>query len=146
MQRPDQLLEPAQQRVGIPFLGPERTARHYPFRSLREAGARLVAGSDWPVSSADPLAAIHVATTRQSPQEEREPFLPEQRLDVDTILEAYTAGSAWINHSPDTGTLEVGRRADLAVLDGDPVTTTGRVCDLRVTATLVEQETVHGDL
>ncbi|MDX6367808.1 MAG: hypothetical protein QOK30_2884, partial [Nocardioidaceae bacterium] len=48
----------------IPFLGPARTTWQYPFGGLRRAGARLVMGSDWPVSSPDPLAAIHTAVTR----------------------------------------------------------------------------------
>ena len=48
----------------IPFLGEERAARQYPFGDLHRACARLVAGSDWPVSTPDPLAAIHTAVHR----------------------------------------------------------------------------------
>ena len=48
-------------------------------------------------------------------------FLPEQAIDLATSLTAYTAGSAWVNHlDGDTGTIEVGKYADLAVLDRDP--------------------------
>jgi predicted amidohydrolase YtcJ len=106
----------------IPFLGAERSSWQYPFASLAKAGARLCAGSDWPVSSPNPLWAIHVAVTRQAPAAEgdvREPFLPEQAIDVETALAAYTEGSAFVNHLDDTGRIEVGMAADLAVLDRD---------------------------
>ena len=49
----------------MPFLGAERARWQYPFGDLHRAGARLVAGSDWPVSTPDPLAAIHVAVNRR---------------------------------------------------------------------------------
>ena len=48
----------------LPFLGEERAGWQYPFGDLHRAGARLAAGSDWPVSTPDPLAAIHVAVNR----------------------------------------------------------------------------------
>jgi predicted amidohydrolase YtcJ len=59
--------EPQMDELTIPFLGPERARRQYPFAGLVSAGARLCAGSDWPVSSADPLAAMHVAVNRRVP-------------------------------------------------------------------------------
>nr|BFE78353.1 hypothetical protein GCM10020093_009540 [Planobispora longispora] len=104
----------------IPFLGPERAARQYPFGDLVRAGAVLAAGSDWPVSSPDPLHGVHVAVNRVAPGEDAEPFLPGQALDLVTALTAYTAGSAHVNHLDDTGSLRPGNRADLVVLDRDP--------------------------
>src|SRR5690606_36861152 len=90
---------------------------------LQRAGATLAAGSDWSVSSADPLAAIHVAVTRMAgpghEEGEYPPFLPDQALDLATALTAYTAGSAYVNHLDDTGEVRVGALADLAVLDRD---------------------------
>ena len=53
--------EPQMTELTIPFLGPERTAWQYPFRELVRTGARLACGSDWPVSSANPLWGMHVA-------------------------------------------------------------------------------------
>jgi predicted amidohydrolase YtcJ len=111
-------------RLTIPFIGPERATWQYPFAALAKAGARLCAGSDWPVSSPNPLWAIHVAVNRQAPAAEgdvREPLLPEQAIDVETALSAYTEGSAFVNHLDDTGRIEVGMAADLAVLDRDIV-------------------------
>jgi predicted amidohydrolase YtcJ len=108
----------------LPFLGEKRAAWQYPFGSLHSAGARLVAGSDWPVSTPDPLAAIHTAVNRTSygasGPEGHEPFLPEQAIDLTTAFAAYTSGSSWVNHRDDAGLLEPGAVADLVVLDTDP--------------------------
>jgi predicted amidohydrolase YtcJ len=112
--------EPQLDELAIPVLGPERTARQYPFGDLLRSGAALAAGSDWPVSSADPIAGIHVAVNRSLPGRDGEPFLPGQRLTLAEAVTAYTAGSAWANHLDDTGSLRVGAHADLAVLDRDP--------------------------
>lgn len=109
----------------LPFLGPERSARQYPFGSLARGGASLAIGSDWPVSSPNPLWLLHVAVNRMAPWDiaadpeprSREPFLPAERLDLPTALAAATAGSARVNHFDDTGTIQAGYRADLTVLD-----------------------------
>lgn len=105
----------------LPFLEPGAEDRHYPFGELAAEGARLVAGSDWPVSTADPVAAIHVAVNRAAPESGLPPLGPEsQKLSLKQILDAYTQGSAWINHlDGQTGTLEAGKLADLAVLDSN---------------------------
>jgi len=117
-------LEPQMVDLTIPFLGEQRTTWQYPFGDLLRSGAALAAGSDWSVSTPNPLAAIHVAVNRRSAPTEwegdYEPFLPEQSIDLATALVAYTAGSARVNHLDDTGTIAVGMRADLALLDRDP--------------------------
>ena len=83
-------------------------------------------GSDWPVTTPDPLAAIHVAVNRTaygaSGPEGEEQFLPEQALDLATAFAAYTSGSARINHRDESGVLDEGTVADLVVLDRDPFT------------------------
>jgi predicted amidohydrolase YtcJ len=116
--------EPQMTELTIPFLGPERTRHQYPFGDLVRAGAVLAGGSDWPVSSADPLRGIHVAVNRMLPADDpdHDPrvFLPEQRLDLATALSAYTAGSAYVNHLDDAGTIAAGNAADLVVLDRNP--------------------------
>ncbi|WP_349884785.1 amidohydrolase [Microbacterium sp. WHRI 7836] len=117
-------LEPQMVDLTIPFLGEQRSAWQYPFGDLLRSGAALAAGSDWSVSTPNPMAAIHVAVNRRSAPTEwegdYEPFLPEQAIDLATALVAYTAGSARVNHLDDTGTIAVGMRADLALLDRDP--------------------------
>ncbi len=141
-------LEPQMVDLTLPFLGERRSAWQYPFGDLLRAGAVLAAGSDWSVSTPNPLAAIHVAVNRLAApgQEDREyeVFLPEQRLDLATSLMAYTAGSAWVNHlDRSTGSVEVGKYADLVVLDRDPFEGDPRgIGDTRVLQTFLEGERV----
>ncbi|MER5884617.1 amidohydrolase [Streptomyces sp. NPDC001941] len=112
--------EPQMDELTIPFIGPERTAWQYPFAALLAAGATVAAGSDWPVSSADPIQGVHTAVNRVAPDEDGPVFLPEQRIGLTAALAAYTAGSAYVNHLDDTGSVRAGNLADLVVLDRDP--------------------------
>jgi predicted amidohydrolase YtcJ len=112
--------EPQMDLLTIPFIGPERAARQYLFGDLLRSGARLAAGSDWAVSSANPLRAVQVAVTRMLPGTGAEPLLPGQSLSLGEALAAYTTGSAYVNHLDETGAVEVGKLADLVVLDRDP--------------------------
>jgi len=132
----------------MPFLGAARSAWQYPFGSLHRAGARLVMGSDWPVTSPDPLAAIHTAVTRTTYGDPgragTDPFLPEQAVDLQTAFAAYTSGSAWVNHRDDAGVLRPGAAADVVVLDRDPFTgPPEEIGATRVTSTWSAGECVH---
>lgn len=116
--------EPQMDELTIPFLGARRAGWQYPFGSLRNAAAHLCAGSDWPVSSADPIAAVHVAVNRSTlPAPGRhaaEAFLPEQAIPIETALAAYTSGSASVNgRASSAGWVKAGWDADLAVVDAD---------------------------
>ncbi len=106
----------------LPFLQDGQEARQYPFGDLVRDGARLAAGSDWPVSSADPLDAIHIAVNRVAPGIDAEPLGgAHQRLDLATAMAAYTSGTAYVNHRDhDTGHVREGYLANLVVLDPDP--------------------------
>ncbi len=129
----------------LPFIG-DRAAYHYPFGSLVRTGAPLAFGSDWTVSTANPLAIVEVAVTRvPHPERDREPMLPDERLDLGTALAAQTHGSAYVNFLEDeTGTIEEGKLADLVVLDRDIFDPgAGPVGDARVLLTLSEGEPVH---
>ncbi|MGK2947766.1 MAG: amidohydrolase [Acidimicrobiales bacterium] len=105
----------------IPRLGAARSALQYPIATLAALGTRLSFGSDWPVSSADPLAGLAVAVSRQTPQGEPvDGWLPEERVPLLQAIDAYTAGSAHqAFDEQDRGTLAVGSRADLTLLDHD---------------------------
>ncbi|MBD8606823.1 amidohydrolase [Aeromicrobium sp. CFBP 8757] len=104
----------------LPFLGEVAREQQYVFRSLVDAGAPLVFGSDWPVSSPDPLEGIQVAVTRREPGSALEPLLADESLPLGLAIDAYTRGSAWISRRDESsGALEVGRAADLVVLDRD---------------------------
>jgi predicted amidohydrolase YtcJ len=138
--------EPTMDQRTIPFLGSERTAWQYPFASLLRHGARLAAGSDWPVSSANPLLEIEVATTRINElTRSGETFLPEERLSLDEALSAFTIGSAYVSHlDEETGSLEVGKLADLALLDRNlRDRDAGPIGEARVQATWVEGREVY---
>jgi hypothetical protein len=132
----------------IPFLGPERSTWQYPFRSLRRAGTVLAGGSDWSVSTANPLLEVEVMSTRVSDESrDVEPFLPEERLDPIDALAAFTAGSAWVNHAErETGSLEVGKAADLAIVDRDILDpAAGPIGAARVLGTWIEGVAVWED-
>jgi predicted amidohydrolase YtcJ len=110
--------EPQMDELTIPFLGRDRADLQYPFADLHRAGASLAMGSDWGVTTANPLQQIEVATRRIDPENrDNAPFLPEQTLSLAVAVGAFTAGSAYVNHDDAAGRIEVGRRADLTVLD-----------------------------
>src|SRR6266508_3842403 len=135
-------------KLTLPFLDPERAGWQYPWASLRRAGAVLAFGSDWTVSTANPLLELEVAVNRVAPGDRGgEPFLPEERLDLPAALDAFTIGSAYaLRLEADTGSIEPGKLADLAVLDRDPFDpAAGPIGDARVLATLIEGEPVHAD-
>jgi predicted amidohydrolase YtcJ len=140
--------EPQMDELTIPFLGPERAAWQYPFRSLLAAGATLAMGSDWSVSTANPLLEMEVAVTRVAPdRREAEPFLPAERLSPAQAVEAFTLGSAFVNRLDDsTGTIAEGKLADLVVLDRKPFEPgAGPIGDANVLLTLVGGRTVFAD-
>lgn len=102
----------------LPVLGALRSSWQYPFASL--AGVtRLAAGSDWPVSSANPLEQIQVALTRVEPGRKDDPLVAEQALDRAVAFEAFTTGSAYVNGDERGGRIADGMRADLVLLGAD---------------------------
>ncbi len=114
--------EPQMDELTIPFLGERRSAWQYPFRALADSGSPLCAGSDWPVSSPNPLWGAHVAVNRSLPATAGgrggDPFLPEQALSLPAVLAAYTSGSARVNGLDSvTGAVREGLDADFAVVD-----------------------------
>jgi predicted amidohydrolase YtcJ len=142
-------LDGQMRNLTIPFLGEERSGWQYPFRSLLASGARLAFGSDWPVSTPNPFEEIEVAVNRVPPERrELEAFIPEERLDLDQALDAFTMGSAFVNHlDQETGSVEVGKLADLAVIDRDLFADgVGPIGEATVLMTMVEGEPVYADL
>ncbi len=131
----------------IPFLGEERSSWQYPFADLLRAGARLAAGSDWPVSTAEPMLGIHVAVNRSAPGAEgadAEPLYAHNSLTLAEAMSAYTAGTARVLHHDDTtGHLAEGSLADLVVLETDPFSgATESIGSTAVRRTYVEGELV----
>lgn len=133
----------------IPRLGPERSSAIYPIGTLLRAGAPIALGSDWPVTSMDPLRAIEVAVTRIDPdvQTDGSAFLPAERIDVAAAVRAYTLGSARATlREGETGSIEVGKRADLIILSDDIFAIEPqRIADTRVLLTLFGGREVYRD-
>jgi predicted amidohydrolase YtcJ len=132
-----------------PALGPERSRRLYPIADLARSGAVLAFGSDWSVSSSNPLEGIQVAVTRQSvdPADRSEPMLPEQAIGLPEALAAYTIGAAYANGlESETGSIEVGKAADLVVLEDDLFRRRpDQIGAARVLLTLLEGQPVYRD-
>lgn len=131
--------------LNLPVLGPERSTWLYPFGDLARAGTHLAMGSDWPVSTPDPWAAIGVAVTRTHPTGARtEALLPEQALDLTTCLRAYTRGSADLLRTRAAGRLEPGAPADLALASTNPYDLDpARIFEVRNRLTIAGGALVH---
>lgn len=130
----------------LPYLQDGEVARQYPFGDLVRHRARLAAGSDWPVSSPDPVQALHVAVNRVAPG--RADVGPlggaHQRLDLATAMAAYTSGSAYVNHREhDTGSVRAGYVANLVTLDPNPFALpAAEVHEAAVTSTWIDGQRI----
>jgi predicted amidohydrolase YtcJ len=128
-----------------PVLGPERSSRLYPIGSVARTGGTVVGGSDWIVSSLNPLDAIQVAVTRRDPNAPAgPPWIPNEVVSLDLMLRAYTIVGAFANfQEKTTGSIEIGKAADLVVLDHDlfaiPAT---QIHSTRVLLTLLDGQIV----
>ena len=131
----------------LPALSPEAARWIYPIRSVEAAGATVAFGSDWSVSSPDPLAGIQVAVTRRDPEASTPAFLPDETILLTSGLAAYTIGSAVaLGLDAESGSIEVGKLADLVVVSHDLFALEPtRIASARVLLTLVEGEPVYRD-
>jgi predicted amidohydrolase YtcJ len=114
---------------------------------MLDAGARLAAGSDWPVTTPNPLLEMEVALTRTDVDDrDGDALFPEERVSLDEALAAFTIGSAHVNHvEGETGSVEVGKQADLVILDRDiRAPGAGPLGEIRVDPTLVGGDLVSG--
>lgn len=132
----------------LPVLGPTRSRWIYPIESMLNSGAVVVGGSDWTVSSLNPLDAIQVAVTRRSVEQPNGPaFIPEERADLPRMIAAYTINAAYAHRTErETGSLELGKLGDIVVLDKNlfevPVT---QIHSIKVLRTYVEGREVYRD-
>jgi predicted amidohydrolase YtcJ len=139
----------------VPFVGAERAAWQYRIGEVLRRGAHVAFGSDWPVSSADPLQEMHVAVNRvlsarlgePGSPETTTPLLPAEAITVDAAIDAFTRGVAFVNHEEHfAGAIAPGMIADLAVLDQDlyqiPAAEIGSTS---VQLTIASGQVVHGD-
>jgi predicted amidohydrolase YtcJ len=127
-------------------IGRERAKLTYATRSLLDAGARVVFGSDWFVAPPTPLEGIYAAVTRRTLDGANPSgWIPEQRISVEQALRAYTRDAAFASfRESDTGSIERGKLADFVILDRDltriaPET----IADARVVTTVVGGRVVY---
>ena len=136
--------EPATEGPLEPYLGPDRYRYLYPAGSLHAAGAMIVGGSDWDVSSYNPFRAFQTAVTRTG-EKGQKPLNLDERIPLTTAVDAYTINAAIaMKQDATTGSLEVGKRADLVVLNRDifsvdPYT----IADTTVIATYLDGRLVY---
>ena len=147
--------DPQMENLTLPFVGPERAAWQYQIGSLAQRGTRIAFGSDWPVSTPDPLQEIHVAVNRVLSERQgkpgtpecEQPFLPDQAIRLGAAIDAFTSGVAYVNHAEDVaGRLLPGMRADVAVLDQDLYSTPASgIGGTSVVMTIANGKVVFGD-
>jgi len=131
--------------INTPELGIERVNRMYPIGSVFRANGLIVGGSDWAVSTMNPLVAIETAVRRQDPDDRVSGFLNKnESIDLTEILKAYTINAAYLMHRDEyTGSIEVGKAADLIILERNlyniPV---DEISEVKVLQTLLEGKTV----
>jgi len=132
----------------LPFISKQTATWMYPIASMEKSGAVVAFGSDWSVSSANPFEEMETAITRMGALgETKTVWMPEERITLPEALAAFTINAAYTNRDEkDTGSLEVGKRANLAVLDRNLFEIpASEISDTKVLLTLFEGKPVHGD-
>jgi len=134
-------------------IGKERSRWLEINKSFLDHGVKVAYGSDWFVTTPNPMQLIEAAVTRIRPQlslqEKRDasPLLPHENVSVADAIASYTINGAYLNHQEDvTGSVEVGKYADIVVLDKnlfaiEPV----RISETQVSLTIMNGKIVYGD-
>ncbi|MBI3676772.1 MAG: amidohydrolase [Proteobacteria bacterium] len=128
-------------------LGPKRARWMYPMTDIAACGARIVASSDWPQPSMNPLDEIQAALTRPPADASQQARQAQERVDLAFMLVAYTKNAAWVaREEAIDGSIEVGKAADLVVLDRNLFKMkAAAIHSARVLLTLLDGEVVHRD-
>ena len=146
--------------LAAPFVGPERLRWSYAIKTIQNTGAKIAFGSDWSVTSANPFHQMETAITRQSASDitalENKPVNPEQdiplfieeSIDLESAIDAFTINAAFVNNlEKETGSIEVGKIADLVVLDQNLFQIEVRdISETKALLTLFEGRVVHGSV
>jgi predicted amidohydrolase YtcJ len=135
-------------KLTVPALGAERSRWLYPIASLAKSGAVVACGSDWSVTSLNPLDAIQVGVTRRGIDEgPGAAWIPEEIVDIPLMLAGYTINGAYVNfEEKETGSIELGKAADLVVLDRNLFEISPHeIHQAKVLLTLLEGKEVYRD-
>jgi len=131
----------------LPLLPPETHRWIYPIGSVLRSGAVVAFGSDWSVSSANPLEEMEVAVRRADwNKPDAAPFLPDERIDLRDAIAAFTINAAYVNfHDDRTGSIEPGKLADLVVLDRNLFAIdANEISEAKVLLTLLGGKPIYG--
>ena len=124
-------LDPMNKELIEPRIGAARNNRQYQLRTLLDLDTKISFGSDWPVTSHKPLEALQVPVLRKLPNKNGEAWNISEAITIEESLTAYTAGSAYqLFREKEVGSLDVGMRANLVILDKSPFLDT----DLQIVA------------
>lgn len=127
-------------------LGPVRASHGWRIRDLRDAGVRVALGSDWPIADFDPRGVLAAAQLRRrGGAPDRAPIQPEQAISARMALEGYTTHAAWsVGDEAETGSIEVGKSADLTAFAIDPlVAPPDELVDAPIMLTVVGGSVTH---
>ena len=131
--------------VNLPEVGLDRVNRMYPIRSVHDAGGMVAGGSDWAVSTMNPLVAIETAIRRSDPDDKIDGTLNEdEKMELTEMLKAYTINGAYLMHQDNlTGSIEIGKYADLIILEENLYEIPHeKIGEVKVIQTLLEGKTV----
>ncbi|MFF4148450.1 amidohydrolase [Streptomyces sp. NPDC001698] len=135
-----------------PYLGQERWQNYEPEGAIFRSGGIISLGSDWPVDPLDEWDALRTVITRTalrgSPYAAYGPMTPHQALQRRTVIRAATRNGAYQLHQEnDTGAIEVGKLADLIVLDRNILKIPAEdIANTKVLITMVGGRIVHGSV
>ena len=127
-------------------LGKERAKRYQPMGTLLDAGAMLTMSADYPTAPVNPMLQISIAMTRHEPGKgPKFHGLEEDKLTLEEAIKAYTIDAAYhLRWDNIIGSIEVGKRADIIVLDRNPFeSTTDEIAEINVLATMMNGKVVH---
>lgn len=114
-------LDPMNKELIAPRIGENRNNAQYQLSTMVKSGARISYGSDWPVTTFLPLAALGVPTHRQTPDGNSAAWSPDESVTVEESLSFYTEGVAYqMFKEEELGKIFVGATADLVHLSANP--------------------------
>ena len=133
-------------KLSVPYLGEERAENQYPMKSFFDKGVVVTQASDYPVTQIpNPLESIQMAVIRQLPGKPETLLYPSERVTVEQMIKAATFNGAYQFKCEDVlGSITVGKKADMVVLDSDiTACKSEHIVDAKVLRTMIGGEWVY---